>query len=80
MQTHVWVECDGYIIDITADQFDEISEKIIVTRNRNWYSTFKEQQRYTIKPPYDYFDIFKENLLKHYKNISEKVNSQILVK
>jgi hypothetical protein len=38
--THAWIDQDGLIVDITADQFDEISEPVIVARRSAWYQTF----------------------------------------
>ncbi len=29
--THGWLETAGYILDVTADQFEEVSEKVMVT-------------------------------------------------
>ena len=43
--SHAWLESNGFIIDITADQFDEINERIIITKDRRWHSTFKNQHR-----------------------------------
>ena len=34
---HVWLECDGMIIDITADQFPNIKSAIIVARDSEWH-------------------------------------------
>lgn len=39
-QSHAWVEVDGAIVDITADQFPEVSEPVLVTRDRAWHSRF----------------------------------------
>jgi hypothetical protein len=39
--SHVWLEADGLIVDITADQFPEISERVIVTRCSRWHSAFE---------------------------------------
>lgn len=44
-QSHGWLEHDGYIIDITADQFDEISERVYFSQNRNFHNSFTEQHR-----------------------------------
>lgn len=54
-QSHAWLEYDGLIIDITADQFDEVSEPIIVTSDRSWHSQFKGQN-----PKFLDFDTFME--------------------
>jgi hypothetical protein len=40
-RTHVWLERDGVIVDITADQFTgEISERVMVTTDRSWHDTW----------------------------------------
>jgi hypothetical protein len=44
-QSHAWLEYVEYIIDITADQFAEINDKVIVTTNKQWYAKFKFQSR-----------------------------------
>ena len=35
--THAWLELGDLIVDITADQFEDIEDRIIVTTDRNWY-------------------------------------------
>jgi hypothetical protein len=42
---HTWLEIDGVIVDITADQFPEITETVIVTRHSAWHRTFKHRER-----------------------------------
>lgn len=39
--THAWLEDDGLIVDITADQFPEVDQKVIVTRHSDWHATFE---------------------------------------
>lgn len=41
MQTHAWLEVDGLIIDITADQFEEIDDAVMFTRDRSFHKRFK---------------------------------------
>lgn len=41
--THAWLEQNGLIVDITADQFPEISEPIIVTFESSWHATFQQK-------------------------------------
>lgn len=56
--SHAWLELDGLLIDITADQFARDPEKelwsgrpgdlrggVMVTRDRGWHSKFEEQFR-----------------------------------
>jgi len=44
-RTHMWLEMDGVIIDITADQFGDAPERIMVTRDTAWHSQFERQSR-----------------------------------
>jgi hypothetical protein len=39
-ESRAWLEQRGVIVDITADQFLEISEPVIVTTNRSWHDRF----------------------------------------
>lgn len=38
--SHAWIEQRGLIVDITADQFPDIEEAVIVTRDRSWHDQF----------------------------------------
>ncbi len=40
-QRHAWVEAQGFIIDITADQFPDGIGPIVVTDDRSWHSRFR---------------------------------------
>lgn len=47
--THVWLEREGVIVDITADQFaEEISHSVLVTADHSWHDTWQEQQKYDL--------------------------------
>lgn len=39
--SHAWIEQNGVIVDITADQFDDVNEPVIVTRSRDWHGQFR---------------------------------------
>jgi hypothetical protein len=39
--SHAWLEAGGVIVDITADQFPEIDEKVIVAENSAWHAGFQ---------------------------------------
>ena len=39
-RSHAWLESDGLIIDITADQFAECNESVIVVKDSEWHRTF----------------------------------------
>jgi hypothetical protein len=40
-QSHAWLLVDGFIVDITADQFSGISDGVIVTDDHTWYKQFE---------------------------------------
>lgn len=44
-QSHAWIEIDGTIIDITADQFPDKNEAVIVTTDKSWHNQFIEDSR-----------------------------------
>jgi len=44
--SHFWLEHGTTIIDITADQFDDITSPVIVTTNRDWHDQFIGQKRF----------------------------------
>ena len=35
--SHAWIESSPWIVDITADQFEDVAESVIVTMNRSWH-------------------------------------------
>jgi hypothetical protein len=40
-QEHAWLQQGEIIIDVTADQFSEIHESVIVTTDHLWYDAFR---------------------------------------
>ena len=44
--SHVWLEQGSIIVDITADQFEEIESEVIITTDGSWYQQFKEEERH----------------------------------
>jgi hypothetical protein len=40
LHSHAWLEQNGLIVDITAGQFDDVDEAIIVTMDRKWHRQF----------------------------------------
>jgi hypothetical protein len=41
--THAWLKQSQVIVDITADQFNNVQQKVIVTTNSNWHKKFHIQ-------------------------------------
>jgi hypothetical protein len=42
-QSHAWIETGGIIVDITGDQFAEVTEEVIVTRDATWHRQFSDR-------------------------------------
>lgn len=45
-QSHAWLERDGLIVDITADQFVGANEPVIVSRENRWHRRFQRVVRH----------------------------------
>jgi len=45
IQTHAWLEMDDIIIDITPDQFDGVTQQIMVTKDHSWHEQFEITRR-----------------------------------
>jgi len=45
--SHAWLEQNGIIVDITADQFDGIDNPVLITMDRTWHAQFEEEDRHT---------------------------------
>jgi len=74
-QSHAWLECCDLIIDITADQFPEIKEKILVTSDKSWHKNFKGQRR--SDGDFEMFESYNKNRLKTiYKNILRRISEE----
>ena len=41
--SHAWIQRGSLIVDITADQFVEIGEPVIVTDDSHWHQTFEQK-------------------------------------
>ena len=42
-RSHAWLQQHKLIVDITADQFAEVSQPVIVTYDSSWHSKFRQQ-------------------------------------
>lgn len=40
-QSHLWLEVTGYVCDITAGQFEDAPERIIVAKKSSWHNRFQ---------------------------------------
>lgn len=68
--SHAWLQVDGYIIDITADQFNGYDvEAIIVTKDSYFHSLFHEVRKHKF--------IVNDPQLSSIKHVYEKVLNTI---
>jgi hypothetical protein len=65
-QSHAWLEQNGLIIDITANQFSEIEEPVMITCDKTWHEQFVELSRY--KTGIDVYDAGASNRLREAYN------------
>jgi hypothetical protein len=69
---HIWLVCQGVILDITADQFDEGQAQVIVTRRSRWHEAWNpelepiDEELLALWPGADgvFFDVYCEILGK----------------
>lgn len=66
-ETHAWLEYNGYKIDITADQFDRIKDKVIVEQPHFLYDDYEENSRKRIS------DSFPDELFNSYEIIKNRI-------
>lgn len=59
-RSHFWLEHQGVIVDITADQYPEIDQPVIVTTDRDWHDRFDHQSRYP------YSDVVNDNTVQKF--------------
>lgn len=71
-QWHAWLEYMEYIIDITADQFPGIRDKVVITTDKYWHSKFNKQTRRYLDFEIDN-KLNKVRLRKLYNNIIAKM-------
>jgi hypothetical protein len=71
--SHAWLEQDGWILDITADQFTEVDEPVVLTQDKRWHRQFlyRPMQRTlaSVEKMYDAYTT--QNLTEAYRKIME---------
>ncbi|MCM3257087.1 hypothetical protein M3664_04730 [Paenibacillus lautus] len=66
-RSHAWLEVAGYKIDITADQFEDIDEKVILVKTHPLYEDYIPNIRRKMS------SCFPEELKSSYEVIMEKI-------
>lgn len=74
VERHVWIELDGFILDITADQFRDQKRTVLVTNNRKWHSTFKGYKIYSYSSAMDFNVSFSTDFECFYGSIIQSAS------
>lgn len=78
IQTHSWLEYCDIIIDITADQFEDIYEAIIVSKRSDWHQKFKNRREYKLCGDFNHLGPQSNRLNSLYDEIhNEMLHSMI---
>lgn len=64
---HVWLEVEGFIVDITAYQFDEVETPVIVTAESEWHNRLNGRS--------NRFDEYDDSLQECTKRIKADLNA-----
>lgn len=71
-KSHGWLKQNEIVVDITADQFEDNNESVIVTINSKWHNEFNGEKLHIAD-----FNIYDENaknlLLSAYNEIIKKI-------
>ncbi|MGE5436799.1 MAG: hypothetical protein ACM3O3_06190 [Syntrophothermus sp.] len=78
--SHAWLQnSEGLIIDITADQFEDIHPKVIVTYISDWHNNFKKENEQPCS--FDEYDSHTFEILKNvYKEICKYIHINDVLK
>jgi hypothetical protein len=74
-KSHAWVEVGSVIVDITASQFDDVSEDVIINEDHAWHDQFRNQQREPAERDFTrYGSGPRENMKKAYAAIKGRLS------
>jgi hypothetical protein len=69
-EEHVWLECDGVVVDITADQFtDWPGGRVLVARSSAWHSKWDRPRRKEVLCNEAYYSRIREHYAEEYRRI-----------
>jgi len=71
--SHAWLQSGSIVVDITADQFPEVSEKVIVSSNSKWHKSLKGKHQHIAD--YRIYDVRTKSAFHgQYTKILENIN------
>lgn len=70
--SHAWLQKDDIVVDITADQFQDVNDKVIVSTNSDWHRKLNGKGLHIAD--YRVYDGFAlANLAEMYKRICQEI-------
>ena len=72
LHSHAWLEQDGIIVDITADQFKDPNAEVLVTSDRSWHQQFEEDDRHVAD-----FERYNEHIVLNLRASYNQILKQI---
>jgi|CEGC01.1.fsa_nt_gi hypothetical protein len=69
--SHAWLCSDGIIVDITADQFDDVDDPVIVTEASKWHEQFSTESYGTVSR-----ESLKDSLERPYNKLMEALEAR----
>lgn len=72
--THHWLEHDDIIIDVTADQFDVVDEKVIVSTDSEFHKKYTKnistyQDKFVLENDFDWIKPIYDEIVPRYEAI-----------
>jgi hypothetical protein len=74
--SHAWLEIGDLIVDITADQFSDQTERVIVTTDHTWHSTFYGQRRQSVNDQLSFNNLLGRSYKQAYGEIKKELSKQ----
>lgn len=63
--SHAWIEKNGLRVDVTADQFDEVDEPVIIASGGGWHDRFRVDPTASHGALIDVYDEFTRRELRN---------------
>jgi hypothetical protein len=76
-KSHAWLQREDLIVDITADQFSDFNEKVVVTNDSQWHATFVVESKQ--RADFDKYDEPTRNTLAAAYRVITENHSMFLV-
>lgn len=66
--SHAWLQLNGVIVDITADQFPDFNAKVIVTTKSDWHESLIVERNHTAN-----YGVYDPNTVKQLEGMYQTI-------